>query len=137
MGKSDSSVQRLRSQLIPGFSLRLQLCKLLQSSGNGRPLHKGTIINALAIKMKREGKERINPSDNLIDRQQCGDDVINENDHNPKHLAAPECIRITNATHNDSRTVYKHQLPPSSAKYRKHQHHFLGASTQILTYQFR
>ena len=103
----------------------------------GRPLHEQSYHQRSRHEKQREGKERIYLANNLIDRQQRGNDVVDEDDDNPEHLSTQERARVTNAIENDGRTIHKHCTHHHQQQHGEHQHHFLGSSTQILAHQFR
>ena len=102
-----------------------------------RPLHEQSYHQRSRHEEQREGEERIYLADNLVDRQQRGDDVVDEDDDNPEHLAAQERTRMADAIENDGRTIHEYRTHHHQQQHGEHQHHLLGSAAQILAHQLR
>ena len=91
-----------------------------------QPHHQGA-----GHKQQRESKQGIYLTDNLVDWQHGGDDIVAEDDTYPHH-------RITaDGMQNLRRRINKHRSHHDQQQHGKHQHNVLRGLTQILTNQLR
>ena len=78
---------------------------------------------------KREGKERINLTDNLVDRQHRGKNIINKDYDYPHSEIAPKAFQNLGGTVNEHRTNENEQQD------RENEHDGLCRIAEILTHK--
>ena len=98
--------------------------------GNGGLLNQESDEQCKTHKQKREGEKRIDSADAFVDGQHGGDDVIDENRHNPEEFRAPDAVE------NDGRTIDEHHAHHDQQKHRENQHHAHGRLAEVVPHDF-
>ena len=94
---------------------------------NRRPMQEQPHHQRACHKQQREGEQRINLTDNLVDRQHRSDDIVTEDDKHPHHRLAAQLMQ------NHSRRIHEHRTHHDEQQHGEYQHHALRGLAQILT----
>ena len=83
---------------------------------------------------QQETEHRIDTSDQLVDRQQCGNEIIGQNNHHPNiDIPVLRKMRIQQS----SRRVDEHHAHQNHQQHHETAHELLDAITQIVSMNFR
>ena len=103
--------------------------------GQCRPLDEQHGHQGHGHKQHGNGEQRVDLSDDLIDRKHRGNDIIHKDDAAPDIY--PSESFTADLTEDQRRTIYEHRTYHHQQEYGEHQHHVLGSLTQITTNQLR
>lgn len=112
------------------IGIEIALRQIVPKLWDGRHLDNQTYHQSCSHEEKRDGKKRINLAYYLVDRQQGGDDVIDEDGDDPEHLGT------TYRLEDNGRTVDEDNAHHHQQQHREDKHHLAGGAAQILAHQF-
>ncbi len=105
---------------------------------NRRPLGEQTDAQGHSHKQNREGEKRIYSSYQLVNRNDGGNQIVNENASSPyEGRFGRSSEHIGHFAQNQCRTVNEDSPHQNQKQYSEQQHHPSGSVSQIFSHQFR
>ena len=103
--------------------------------GQRRPLDEQHGHQCHGHEQHGNGEQRVDLSDDLINRKHRGNDIIHKDDAAPDIYPSESFTAYL--TEDQRRTIYKHRTYHHQEEYGEYQHHVLGGLTQVTTNQLR
>ena len=97
--------------------------------GQVRHLHKQSHEQSCSHHQQCNGKQRIDPADDFVDGQQCGNHIVGKNGYNPPDGSV---ITSPHILEDERWAIDEHSTHHHQQEHSEHQHHYARTVTQVL-----